>query len=86
MNYRKNNHTESLNYNIRGQYPHIVVKFQTDPMRIERENYEYHEQTKLTAQRETKNVDLIRFFCHLKRSGTHSEQSKINDQNLTKNT
>ena len=43
MNYRKNHHTESLNYNIRGQYPHIgqVVQFQTDRMRKDGENYEY---------------------------------------------
>ena len=39
--------------------PRVMVKFQTDRMRIDRENFEYYnEQTKQTSQRETKNVDL----------------------------
>jgi hypothetical protein len=47
---------------IRDQY--VVLKFQTDRMRIKREYYEYHEQTKQTSQlgSETKNVDLLRCF------------------------
>ena len=30
--------------------PRVMVKFQTDRMRIDGENYEYHEQTKQTSQ------------------------------------
>ena len=36
-----------------------MIKYQTDRMKINGENYEYHEQTKQTSQRETKkNIDL----------------------------
>ena len=38
--------------------PRVMVKFKTDRMRIDGENYAYREQTKQTSQRETKNVDL----------------------------
>ena len=57
--YRKNYHTESLiNYHIRGHNPRVMVKSQTDRMRIDGENYAYNEQTKQTSQCETKKVDL----------------------------
>ena len=38
--------------------PRVMVQFHTDRMRIDGENYEYHEQTKQMSQRETKYVDL----------------------------
>ena len=38
--------------------PRVMVKFQTDRMRIDGEKYAYNEQTKQTSQCETKKVDL----------------------------